>query len=103
MREAQRLATLAVERVQGGATLPAALERIAPAERDSPGRRRALVLELSYGTLRHWGTLDALVKKLATKPIADPALHCLVAVAIYQLLHMRALPGFEAGDPKNAA
>jgi len=103
MREAQRLAALAVERVQGGKTLPAALESIAPAERDSPGRRRSLVLELSYGTLRHWGTLDALVKKLATKPIADPALHCLVAIAIYQLLHMRAPPFAVVDHAVNAA
>ncbi len=92
MREAQRLATLAVERVHAGAALPAALESVAPKGRDAPGRRRSLVFELSYGTLRHWGTLDALVQKLATKPIADPALHCLVAVAIYQLLHTRAPP-----------
>ena len=92
MREAQRLAALAVQPVLDGSTLPAALASSRRAERDSPGRRRALVQELAYGTLRHWGTLDALVRKLATKPIADPALRCLVAVAIYQLdAHARAV------------
>ena len=74
MREAQRLAALPSARVLDGATLPAALATFAPAERDAQGRRRALVQELAYGTLRHWGTLDALVRALATKPIADPAL-----------------------------
>jgi 16S rRNA (cytosine967-C5)-methyltransferase len=92
LREAQRLAALSVRRVLDGATLPVALATFAPAEREAQGRRRALVQELAYGTLRHWGTLDALVRLLATKPIADPVLHCLVAVAIYQLEHTRAPP-----------
>jgi 16S rRNA (cytosine967-C5)-methyltransferase len=95
MRDAQRLATIVVERVLSGATLPAALESVAPPR--SFDRRRALVQELCFGTLRHWGLLDALVRRLATKPIADPALHCLVAVAIHQLLHTRA-PSFAVVD-----
>jgi 16S rRNA (cytosine967-C5)-methyltransferase len=95
MRDAQRLATIVVERVLSGATLPAALESVVPPR--SADRRRALVQELCFGTLRHWGLLDALVRRLATKPIADPALHCLVAVAIYQLLHTRA-PSFAVVD-----
>jgi 16S rRNA (cytosine967-C5)-methyltransferase len=92
MREAQRLATIVVLRVLSGTALPAALEDVAPAGRESAGRRRALVQELCFGTLRHWGLLDALVRRLAAKPIPDPALSCLVAVAIYQLLHTRAPP-----------
>src|SRR6185369_54583 len=45
-----------------------------------------------YGTLRHWGRLEAHVRALATKPIADAPLRCLVAVALYQLVHTRAPP-----------
>ena len=97
MRDAQRLAALSVQRVLDGSTLPAALAKFAPPEQGAPGRRRALVQELAYGTLRHWGRLDALVRSLATKPIADPSLRCLVAVAIYQLLHTRA-PSFAVVD-----
>src|SRR5205085_4599520 len=59
----------------------------------SQGRRRALVQELTYGTLRHWGTLHALVKALASKPFSDASLAALVAVALYQLEHTRA-PAF---------
>ena len=92
MQVAQQLAALAVHRVLGGSTLPVALAGIAPPDPEAPGRRRALVQELAYGTLRHWGTLDALVRKLATKPFADPVLGCLVAVALYQLGHTRAPP-----------
>ena len=103
MREAQRLAALSVRRVLDGSTLPAALATFAPAERDAQGRRRALVQELVYGTLRHWGTLDALVRMLATKPISDPVLHCLVAVAIYQLERTRAPPFAVVDHAVNAA
>ena len=103
MREAQRLAALSVRRVLDGSSLPAALATFAPAERDAHGRRRSLVQELAYGTLRHWGTLDALVRKLATKPIGDPALHCLVAVALYQLERTRAPPFAVVDHAVNAA
>jgi 16S rRNA (cytosine967-C5)-methyltransferase len=96
MEEAQRQATLAVRRVFDGVTLPVALAAVAPAGDAppgvDPGRRRALVQELAYGTLRHWGTLNALTAKLAAKPFSDPALATLVAVALYQLDHTRAPP-----------
>jgi 16S rRNA (cytosine967-C5)-methyltransferase len=97
VQEAQRLAALTVRRVLDGTTLPAALALFAPEERAAPGRRRALVQELAYGTLRHWGTLDALVRALAAKSFSDRALGCLVAVAIYQLEHTRA-PQFAVVD-----
>ena len=97
MQEAQRLAALTVRAVLDGSTLPVALARLAPRESDAVGRRRALVQELAFGTLRHWGTLDALVGKLTGKPLADPVLSCLVAVAIYQIDHTRA-PAFAIVD-----
>ena len=82
MQEAQRLAALAVQRVMQGSALPMALAALAPASDDAGGRRRALVQELAYGTLRHWGLLDALVRRLASKPFSDPALAPLIAVAL---------------------
>ena len=92
MDVAQRHAALAVRRVLDGGTLAAALAAATAAEDPAGGRRRALVQELAYGTLRHWGTLAALTQELATKPLQDPALPCLVAVALYQLGHTRAPP-----------
>ena len=47
-------------------------------------------------------TLEALVRRLATKPFADPALAALVAVALYQLDHTRA-PAFAVVDRAVAA
>jgi 16S rRNA (cytosine967-C5)-methyltransferase len=60
------------------------------------------VQELAYGTLRHWGLLDALVRRLASKPFADPLLAPLLAVALYQLDHTRA-PAFAIVDRAVAA
>jgi 16S rRNA (cytosine967-C5)-methyltransferase len=65
----------------------------------APDSRRghALVREIAYGTLRHWGTLDALVRLLVKKPLGDRVLHTLAAAAIYQILHTRA-PDFAVVD-----
>ncbi len=102
MQEAQRLAALAVQQVIQGSALPAALAALAPPADDTGGRRRALVQELAYGTLRYWGELDALVRRLASKPFSDPGLGPLLAVALYQLEHTRA-PAFAIVDRAVAA
>ena len=107
MEEAQRQAALAVRLVLDGSMLPAALAAVTPPVDStasiSPGRRRSLVQELAYGTLRYWGTLDALTRKLATKPFSDPVLAALVAVALYQLDHTRAPPFAIVDHAVNAA
>ena len=69
---------------------------------DQAGAARALVHELAYGTLRHHGTLDALLRRLARKPLPDRALAALVAVALYQLEHTKA-PAFAVVDQAVAA
>ena len=92
MQGAQRQAALAVCSVLQGGTLGAALAKAAAGEDAAGGRRHALVQELAYGTLRQWGTLDALTRRLASKPLTDPLLACLIAVVLYQLDHTRAPP-----------
>jgi 16S rRNA (cytosine967-C5)-methyltransferase len=84
----QTLAALAVMRVFDGEQLRDALAAVD----DRHGRGQSLVQELAYGTLRHFGTLDAIVGVLARKPIPDPLLRMLIAVALYQLDHTRAPP-----------
>lgn len=91
MQQAQREAATIVGRVLNGEALPAALAAVSRPD-GAAGRRRALVQELAYGTLRHWGTQEALVRALAAKPLPDAALVHLVAVALYQLDHTRAPP-----------
>jgi 16S rRNA (cytosine967-C5)-methyltransferase len=99
MHAEQMQAARAVTRVLEGANLRDAL-----AEVDDGGqlRGRTLVQELAYGTLRPWGTLDAIVERLASKPIADAALRALIAVALYQFDHTRA-PAFAVADRAVAA
>ncbi len=94
MQQSQRQAAAAVARVFDGAALPAAL---AAAGADTAGPARSLVHELAYGTLRHWGALDAITRALAAKPIVDRELALLVAVALYQIGHTRA-PAFAIVD-----
>jgi 16S rRNA (cytosine967-C5)-methyltransferase len=94
MHDEQMQAARAVTRVLGGTRLREALAEV---DDGAPLRGRTLVQELSYGTLRHWGTLDAIAAALVRKPIADPLLRSLVAVALYQLDHTRA-PAFAVVD-----
>ena len=94
MQHEQRLAALAVRQVFKGATLPAALAAVADGANT---RGHALVQELAYGTLRHWGRLTALTQVLAAKPLTDLPLAALIAVAIYQLDHTHA-PAFAVVD-----
>jgi len=94
MNVEQQQAARAVDSVHRGMALDDALAAV---DDGSPLRGRALVQELAYGTLRYWGTLDALARELAAKPGADPLLHALIAVALYQLDHTRA-PAFAVVD-----
>jgi 16S rRNA (cytosine967-C5)-methyltransferase len=88
MDASQRQAADAIVRVMSGATLARALE--ASGAESTPAR--AFVHEIAFGTLRHWGTLEAIVRSLMHKAPSDPMLVAILAVAIYQLLHMRAEP-----------
>ena len=89
MNVEQAQAARAVHAVFGGTTLRAALAAV---DDGKPLRGRTLVAELTYGTLRHWGTLDAIARRLSDKPLADPLLAALLCVALYQIAHTRAPP-----------
>jgi 16S rRNA (cytosine967-C5)-methyltransferase len=94
MQQSQRQAVEVIARVLDGAALPAAMAAV---NLDNAGPARALVQELAYGTLRHYGRLDALQRLLATKPIVDRDIGLLVVVALYQIAHTRA-PAFAIVD-----
>ncbi|MEN8204765.1 MAG: 16S rRNA (cytosine(967)-C(5))-methyltransferase RsmB [Pseudomonadota bacterium] len=53
-------------------------------------RQRALVQELSYGTLRWYYRLDALLQQLLQKPLKqrDADVHCLLLTGLYQLTQL---------------
>ncbi len=50
----------------------------------SPAQRAALQ-DLSYGTLRFYGQLDALLDELLHKPLSDRRIYYVLLVALYQL------------------
>ena len=82
MERAQRSAAKIVRRVLAGNPLPAVLTSLT-----LPSGDRALVHELSYGTLRFLGELRAIVHKLAERPLTDASVETLLWVALYQLIH----------------
>lgn len=71
--------------ITGGQSLPGALAVELRKLRDS--RSRALVQELSYGTLRWYYRLDVLLGRLLPKPLKarDQDLHCLLLAGLYQM------------------
>ena len=86
MEQAQRSAAEIVRRVLAGAALPDALADANEADRGT----RALIRELSYGTLRFLGELRGLVRLLADRPLSDASVEALLWVALYQLAHTTA-------------
>jgi 16S rRNA (cytosine967-C5)-methyltransferase len=94
MHVEQRQAAQVVRQVLDGTALRDALAAV---DDRSPLRGQALVRELAYGTLRHWGTLDALTSRLAVRRDIEPLLRALMGVALYQLGHTRA-PAFAVVD-----
>lgn len=87
MREVQRAAAGLVDTVLRGHSLARAL----PARRASlPSEARGALLDLTQGSLRHLGTLRALIRLMAARPPAESAVEALLLVALYQLIHTRA-------------
>jgi 16S rRNA (cytosine967-C5)-methyltransferase len=81
-----------VRRVLAGRSLTPTLdELLARHEALSAGDRGAL-WDLSHGTLRHLGTIEAILAPMLRKPVTEPGLHALLGVAIYQLEFTRAAP-----------
>src|SRR5262245_58931534 len=81
---------LAVER--GQTTLSAELERVRAHSSDE--RDRALVLELTAGTLRWRNELDAIVAQCSRRRLDDLAapVRAVLRVGIYQLRHLTRIP-----------
>ena len=84
--DARACAALVLSQVTGDGrslseALPAAVQAITDA------RQRALVQELSYGTLRWYYRLDAMLQRLLKKPLKqrDADVRCVLLLGLYQL------------------
>ena len=71
-----------VARVAAGVSLAAEFERYADEATESP---RAALIDLTHGTLRRYGRVQALVRLLSRREGADPVLHALLWCSLYAL------------------
>lgn len=87
----QRLAAEAVAAVLAGRNLTDVLAQQRQRQMLEP-RQRAAIQDISYGTLRHYGEIDFIVRKLVSRPDVDPPIRALLATGIQQLGWGRAAP-----------
>ena len=86
----QLIAADAVHQVFAGRNLTLALPAALSLFPAATPQQRGAAADLSYGTLRFYGEIDANLTQLLEKPLTDERLHALLLVAIYQLLHDKA-------------
>ncbi len=81
---------MAVSDVLGGCNLTLALPKAINIFPKVTQQQRGGAVDLSYGTLRFYGEVNAYLKQLLEKPLANDDIQSLLLVAVYQLLHDKA-------------
>ncbi|WON74952.1 16S rRNA (cytosine(967)-C(5))-methyltransferase RsmB [Nitrosospira sp. Is2] len=92
MIKTQRLAAATVGRVLGGASLTAVLQDLWHNHADLTEQQRGAIQDLSYGVLRFYGQLHAILGLLLKKPLKNKDIIYLLLVALYQLEYSKAAP-----------
>jgi len=87
--ESQCLASTAVSLVLAGRNLNQALRGLLLRHPSLSPQQRAAAQDMSYGTLRFYGQLRAILDLLLQKPVQDVAVRSLLLVALYQLQYSR--------------
>ncbi len=90
MQIAQQIAADAVSHAIEGANLHYVLSRLWRAEHQLLPSQRGASQDLSYGTLRYYGELDAILQQLMHQPITDALLRSFLLVVLYQLRYTKA-------------
>ncbi|MGH8763543.1 MAG: 16S rRNA (cytosine(967)-C(5))-methyltransferase RsmB, partial [Nitrosospira sp.] len=85
MTKTQRVAATTVGRVLAGESLTPVLQDYWRTHTDLSSQQRGAIQDLSYGVLRFYGQLDALLELLLNKPLWNQDLRCLLLVGLYQL------------------
>jgi 16S rRNA (cytosine967-C5)-methyltransferase len=75
-----------------GRNLYQVLEESLRNKKDWTPAQRAALQDLSYGTLRFYGQLQAMLDMLLHKPLHDDRVRYLLLVALYQLQHGKSAP-----------
>ena len=86
----QQIAAIAVSDVLSGRNLTLALPNALSSYPNATPQQRGAAADLSYGTLRFYGEVNAYLEKLLEKPLSNVHIKALLLVAIYQLLHDKA-------------
>jgi 16S rRNA (cytosine967-C5)-methyltransferase len=86
----QQIAAIAVSDVLSGRNLTLALPDALRNYPNATPQQRGAAADLSYGTLRFYGEVNAYLEKLLEKPLSNAHITALLLVAIYQLLHDKA-------------
>jgi 16S rRNA (cytosine967-C5)-methyltransferase len=86
----QQIAAIAVSQVLSGRNLTLALPDSLKSYPKATPQQRGAAADLSYGTLRFYGEVNAYLVKLLEKPLSNEHITALLLVAIYQLLHDKA-------------
>ena len=86
----QQIAAIAVSDVLSGRNLTLALPDALSSYPAASQQQRGAAADLSYGTLRFYGEVNAYLEKLLEKPLSNAHITALLLVAIYQLLHDKA-------------
>jgi len=89
MQAVQQGASQVVCQVRGGRNLNQVLDAYLQTQHQLLQQQRSALRDLSFGTLRFYYRLDWLLAKLLHKPLKDDRLHCLLLVALYQLLYSK--------------
>src|SRR5258708_766554 len=71
--------------VLSGTSLNAALDSLWRRNRQLTSSERGAIQDICYGTLRHLGTLSAVLDQLVPRPIANPGLGSMLLAVLYQL------------------
>jgi 16S rRNA (cytosine967-C5)-methyltransferase len=86
----QQIAAMAVADVLSGRNLTLALPDALNVFPSATLQQKGGAADLSYGTLRFYGEVNAYLTQLLEKPLNNTDINALLLVAIYQLLHDKA-------------
>lgn len=93
MQKVQLAAGRALQQVLGrGRNLNQVLEQTLSGKTEWTASQRGALQDMSYGALRFYGQLQAILDRLLHKPLSDERVRYLLLVALYQLQHSKSAP-----------
>jgi len=91
MIKTQLAAAAAVTKVLAGASLTGVLQEVWRTDPALSKQQKGAIQDLSYGVLRFYAQLEAILGFLLKKSLRDKCLHHLLLVSLYQLQHSKTL------------